>query len=530
MRTTSRRRHGGQGTAILLLVVLVAAGCGSTVSATGANSGEADGSTLDAGMAPTVPSGARPSDGGERTQEPAPSSGALTATPGQVDDSLGPVAGPSGSPTPTGSRPTTSPDTTAPSESSGPTPNAIPLGHGVTEDAVYIGYSSARDLSTVAGTLGIEGTNTGDIDGQVRAVVNDINGRGGLLGREIKLVNHDYKAAQSNREAQSQAACATWTQDHQVFAVMDTAGASDPVLEACLTERGVPLLSNWLTRSANAFARNPLVVGVSEMPMDDYVPAVVDRLAAQDFFTSWDTVRGREGTIQPIKIGLTHFDNEVGNTYAELLRGRLAEHGYEVAAEESHSEDLSDNAASTSSAVLRFKAEGVTHVFNANLFFYQQAENQDYHPRYAIDDYISTPQLLAENVGPSQLHGALGAGYQPLAEVADPADPTLATARCRELMNKAGHDTSSQFTFTVMLGVCDPFGLLEAGLDASRDLTATGLVRGIESLGSGFVPGATYNTFFSPTRHAGANGVRDFVYDDTCRCFTFPDSTIHPVE
>ncbi len=100
-----------------------------------------------------------------------------------------------------------------------------------------------------------------------------------------------------------------------------------------------------------------------------------------------------------------------------MLRAALARHKLTLNEVERHGIDVSANAASTSAAVLRLKAQGITHMFNANLLFYQGAGSQRLHPRYAVDDTIDTPQLLAQNVGKEQLHGAMGAGYQPLNEV-----------------------------------------------------------------------------------------------------------------
>ena len=396
---------------------------------------------------------------------------------------------------------------------------------------VLIGYPTSRDLSAVASNVGIAGADTGDLDAQASILAADINSRGGLLGHRIVLVNHDISTAQATSDpaAAAQAACTDWVQDHHVFAVADTAeglGAS-PGLRDCLTKAKVPLISNGGFSDAD-YASSPLFASPSSMTLDRYLPAVVDRLVAQGFFGKWDAIQGKSGTA-PVKIGAQSFDNEQGRHYIAVLRKALARHGLTLDQVESHSSDVSANAASTSSAVLRFKAQGVTHIFNANLLFYKDSDSQSYHPRYAIDDTVPTPQLLAKNVGKSQLHGAMGVGYQPLAEVEGAPDIGPAATRCFWLMRKGGQSTSAQFTRTVMANVCDNFFLLEAAFKSSGVLTPTGMITGVSRLGTAFKSAFTYQPGFSTNKHYGANRVRDFVYSDVCGCFTYPSTTTYQV-
>src|SRR5690349_22550034 len=85
--------------------------------------------------------------------------------------------------------------------------------------------------------------------------------------------------------------------------------------------------------------------------------------------------------------------------------------------------------AQISSAVLKFRSDGVTHVLIwddngvATLFFMQQADNQGYRPRYGINSG-NNMQVVAQVVSKSQLTGATGIGWTPAFDIANADSPT----------------------------------------------------------------------------------------------------------
>ena len=257
----------------------------------------------------------------------------------------------------------------------------------------------------------------------------------------------------------------------------------------------------------------------------------MDRLAAQGFFRPWDARAGDPGTA-PVKIGVQAFDNEQGRHYVALLDRALRKHGFRVDERDLHSTDVGENASATSAAVLRFAARGVTHVFNANVLFYKDAESQGYYPRYALDDTIATPALMAQNVGrpgvKGPLHGAMGAGYLPAYEVPDPKDVSPAATRCKQMMTKAGEDLSQSLTLVLVLHVCDAMTFLDAAMESGGELSGAGMQRGLASL-RGYESTVTYSGRPTATNHDGASRIRDFVYDDPCGCFVFPTPTTYAV-
>jgi hypothetical protein len=213
---------------------------------------------------------------------------------------------------------------------------------------------------------------------------------------------------------------------------------------------------------------------------------------------------------------------------AKLYRNALARHGLRITAESEHGVALSSNASQTQADVLKFQTEGITHMLNPNVLFYEDAESQHYHPRYEIDDTISA-SLMATVAPKAQLHGAMGVGFIPSLEVPDPPDTTPAATRCMALMRAAGEDTTNITARAVMLNECDGLFLLQQALARSRQLSVAGLHAGVAALGSTYRPTLTYASRFPTGSHAGAGVVRDFVFDDAQGSFVFPDHVLHPV-
>jgi hypothetical protein len=222
------------------------------------------------------------------------------------------------------------------------------------------------------------------------------------------------------------------------------------------------------------------------------------------------------------------FDNADGRHVVDVTRRALAAHNLKLDEVEAHSTDLNDNSSSTSAAVLRFRAKGITHVIDANLIFFQTADSQDYHPRYVIQDTINTPALLAKNVSASQLHGSMGAGYLPLYEVDDPRDPSAEATRCKAMMRAAGEDTSQAIALAVMLHACDAVFFLEKALTAGGAITPAALRAGSAALGP--IPShLTYGTLVATGKRDGASRIRDFEYVDACSCFRHSSTVTYPV-
>jgi hypothetical protein len=405
-------------------------------------------------------------------------------------------------------------------------------GQGFTQDVVYIGVGTANDFNALAGSLGVEGVSyDGDPRDWLNAVAADVNRHGGLAGRTVVPVAHDYNSAQllNDPATANEAACADWTQDHHVFAVALAGMIAEDALLQCLAKTGTPLIMpggglDYPLHYAESYRRFPLFFNVGQMLGDTFDRIAYRRLKARGFFTPWDTVRGKPGTAaNPVKVGFIGFDDHDGDLELASIKRQLARNGVGLSDADvvRCPRSLSTGISCQQSTVLKFASAGVTHVLGAGTTFLTTADRQQYRPRYFID---VEPRLFAANAPANQLVGAMGEGYVPVMDVEPrdvPGDPTPATAYCKEVMKAAGQATDDPTTLWLQYLVCDEFYFLKAAVDAIGGLGSTALRSGFERLGSRQESAVTWGTSFGPTMHASATVLRDIAYRSDLKRFVY---------
>ncbi len=405
------------------------------------------------------------------------------------------------------------------------------MGRGITQTEVLIGIASS-DVDTYAKTLGLS-VATGDTKAQVNAIVRDINHRGGLLGRQIRLVWYKASTADelNNPQIVDQAACAAWTQDSHVFAVVGPGGvAVDNLLLACLAKANTPLIgvaNPWeldgLPIYQGIYETNPNFFNIGAILGETWDRVVMARLVARNFFQSWDTLKGMRGTA-PMRLGMILPDTPDGNYALNSIRGQLARYGIKPWDVVRTSGDLSQRTSQAQSAELQFRTEGITHVFGASLPFMTTANGQHYYPRYLIPLTAATYSATAPA---DELRGSMGESYLPALDVnqaQSPGPPTAATTHCEKLMAAAGETPTYGNTSWVMDSFCDGFYFLQAAISRSGSLSNRGLQQGLDSLGSTFPSAVTWTTNLGPGHHASVETVRDLEYHSSsggCGCFEY---------
>lgn len=396
----------------------------------------------------------------------------------------------------------------------------------MTAEKVYIGMSTAEDASQFADALGLRGLSGGDAKAQAQALVKDIERRGGLGGRKIEIVWHDYNTAQlvSDPATANQAACATWTEDNKVFAVL---GLYDPTLVECLHKSDTPLINagaSWDLQAvfvySHVYKRYPNYFLLGGMLGERFDRMSIGRLVARNFFQKWDTRAGQPGA-QPMKLGLMMPDTANGRLSVANIKRELARVGITPASENLYSpEGLGIQG--QQSSVLKFRTDGVTHVIGAALPFMNTAESQAYYPRYFIDVGM---YLIAQNAPPSQLRGAMAESLQPTSDVPsdqDPGDTSPAATYCKKIMKDANLENPERIAQWSQQVVCDQLLFLKDAVDRSGELTTSGLRRGLEALGSR--PSAlTWTSYLGPGEHASGRSMRDLEYRPDCSCFGYVD-------
>jgi hypothetical protein len=269
-----------QGRAGLAGLLLLLAACGSTVSADGEVRG-APGLQAEAPpelggpVAPVVGSG--PDDAGS----PGPDA---SAGIGSVAEPLAP--GSDGATVQGGSQATAR--TTGVSRPRGAGTKPVSAHPGVSDTKIFVGLS--RDRSTDP-AVSLGATIPRPPADQIRdALIAHFNKGGGLAGRQLTPVYHEYRSSSKTYAQTQQEACSTFTEDTPVFVALNagTFGlqTEDMTYQNCMAKAGVATIGSAATRGDSlAYRRLPSMIDVSGINYTRIARMYVDTLAARGFLT-----------------------------------------------------------------------------------------------------------------------------------------------------------------------------------------------------------------------------------------------------
>jgi len=354
---------------------------------------------------------------------------------------------------------------------------------------------------------------------ELQALVSWINAHGGMGGRQVKADIFMNDPTVGSFDSQGQEACAHFSEDRKVDAVISGAlGASD-VLAACLAQHKTPLVWSNPHMITNAFA-DPILEYLYRPsgPNGDRLAFAVDVLANAGFF--------KPGA----KIALAHYDNGAANFVArKVYEPALRRHGLTVTFDFAMSDAKSagqaaDSSAEASAAVLQMKRTGIDHVLfvpsdgGVPLLFLVAAESQNYRPRYGMTTF-DNPFFLSSNLPAAQLQNAQVVGWSVATDTDQTHDPRpkdSPSRQCHAIEAAAGH----QFNFPIE-GWCNMLFFLKAALDAQPEGSPAAIRRAVEAFGEGYPSRSGFGTRFAPGRHDGLREVRRMVFDGGTSRFTY---------
>ena len=491
-----------------IAVAMVLAGCGSTVGGVGTSQasgvGDGTGSGVSAGSPSAMPNPLATGQAAGVLQMTTSTSGAGAAGPQTSVGTSGVVAGST-------------------------TYGAIPLsGRGWDRNFIYIGETTQKDVQTVAQSFGVNSVDTGDQQADTEAIINTFNAKGGLFGRKLKGNYFDIKTT-GNAETQAQAACTHFTQDRPVVAVFQAALASDtPSFRSCMAKAQVPVIAGGgQAFDDQVFSELKGYYTLAPFPSwNPFAPTLAKRLEAQSYFTPWDTTNGAKG-VAPVKVGFFCPDTPIGRRVGGLVAKAFAAVGHAP----SDYYYYGNGEGEASSAALKFKSSGVTHIVACDLPLFvlmTAAESQHYRPRYAISTF-NTPALFLEGVSPAaQLAGSVGVGWAPTLDVASARDPGSlpAAKRCAADAKKYGvsYPPQRRFAQAFLYDSCDIIGLIVASMRQVGALTGPAIRDGLGIVGGRFDLALSFASMLSPTQHGVPGAVRDISYEGTCSCYKYRDA------
>ncbi|MHB8464253.1 MAG: hypothetical protein ACYDD7_05390, partial [Acidimicrobiales bacterium] len=192
--------------------------------------------------------------------------------------------------------------------------------------------------------------------------------------------------------------------------------------------------------------------------------------------------------------------------------------------------DASSASGQMSSAVLRFRSAGVNHVLltpsggTSELFFTNEANSQSYYPRLALND--SYPLAATAAIAPAaSLSGAIGIGWKPGGDAVSTSDMTSwekenpsdpARSLCEQIYRGKNNGQPAPYA------LCDTLFFLQAALDKASSMSPTGLLAGVEALGTSWPTANGYGpTQFGPSRYDGGAQIRPLKYNPSAGRFTY---------
>jgi hypothetical protein len=489
--------------AVAALAVVALTSCASTVQVRSATGGD-----LPVGGPDGAP-GASPSSAGQLSGSPVtglPGSGTTVAGPGRT---LTPSGAP-GAPRPVG-RPGT---------------GLVPAhGPGVTDTTVYFGVAYNSQRSATALALGAAGAASSyNIRDVVNVVVRYANSHGGFAGRKLEAVFYDSNGADA-QTADGQA-CATWTQDHKVFAL---AGGSD-ARDAC-AEGAHAVAIGAGSATATTYQRFPHLVDPDTMRLDRLAAATAKGLHRAGYFTgklglvTWDHPDYRyavkHGYLPALKaVGV----QPVATAYLSPPQSPAA---------------LPDMAAAVANYVTKFRSQGIDHViiqdgpagFCADgcqtLVWMNQAKSQGWYPRYGQNSHNAPGSPIMPS---DQMDHALAVDSSDV----DPRNdagwrPNTARQLCFKIQRDAGYPVEGNAVDQAFAALyCDQVFFLQRVVNSLSVLDADAFVEAVARLGSSFPTAFVYGSKFVPGRRDGASLVRTEEYFDSCKCLKYLTAPYDP--
>lgn len=375
------------------------------------------------------------------------------------------------------------------------------------------------------GEFGVEGGPSSDQGVWIRAIVDWINANGGMGGRQVELVHHVTESLNGSFDQQAERACAFFTEDNDVVAVVSGARVPTLNLVDCLARHDTPLVWDFHFMADRAT--------FDAYPDHLYMPSMV----AADRLGVWIDAIAGAGFLDGGVVGVARYDTPIHDRFTnDVLAPALARNGSGITEQAAFSgaagaASAADLSAQATNAIVRFRSRGVNRVVFVPtsavmpLLFFAAAEAQGYRPRYSFTTY-DVPAFQNDNVPrPEQFDGTIAFGWTPAGDVAFAQQPQPLpppAQLCVDITREAtptGNGSVRRF--------CDGLFFLKHLFDNGAEPTTAGIRRGADALGAAFASPWTFATAFGPGRHDGAAVGRLLVYDlDGCECFTYAGGDI----
>jgi hypothetical protein len=355
----------------------------------------------------------------------------------------------------------------------------------------------------------------GDGELEAKALVADLNERGGIRGRKVLGFYARVNPASADPAAAYIAGCTKLTEDHKVDVVITVLN---------VTQGFVDCVANHRT----------LVINESFNPGDDHLLKQHKDWLFSPSLMSLD--RGTELLLRQLKeagglgkgtkVGVVVNGNDpqlprVSNRVVKRLLSAWKVPFVEQVVRGTNSTDIAG-------AVLRFRSDMVNRVvFVApngliQLQFMTFAEDQGYRPKYSFWDPDS-PKFVSESVPDEQARNISGFGALPVSDVPPSQYPTTpGEKRCLAIFTKAGEPSQNRNSNLASTLYCEAVWAYEAAaVKITGRITAPLWRAAYRALGRSYRPLSTFGVDFGNGRNDNADLYRTLAWSDRCSCVKF---------
>ena len=324
----------------------------------------------------------------------------------------------------------------------------------------------------------------------LKAGVAQLNADGGLAGCQVDMITYRFPASTSDWGQESQKECAAFTQDATVFAVYGVGGLENQVGLDCYVKAKLPFF-------ATGQLYQPTCDDLTKGAPYIYYPNGVASCRFASLVGLWN----KAGLFsKDAKVGILAMDDGTGQgdyvankIYAPALKKLKLP--YEIVSYHgaSSGEDFANTGATMSSAILKFKADGINTVIftpggpQGPAGFIPLATSQQFFPAYGLN--TSDSLGLAAAVGATGIKKGIAVSWQitdlPL-QLQQSLPANSAITEC------ATWTQPSQTTLTGVNAYCDFLHLLQESVGKAKDLEPATIRKGIDALGTTFKASTTY--------------------------------------
>jgi hypothetical protein len=390
--------------------------------------------------------------------------------------------------------------------------------------------TGTSNASSYGASLG----NTLSEHGIDQALVDALNKQGGISGHQINAVYAGTDTGTTNWDSDFQAACATFTQDHHVAAVLGYEFTYEPDFESCLAHGGIPHLSDGFNVPSNAvldaypYFWSLAVPTIGQRNLEKFEGAI-----RSGFLTKKDTL----GVVLDQCPGTVAAWNSQVEPY-------LKAHGIPMASPATFGCATGNNAGTVSevgqaaNTLLRFRSAGVNRiafvaVSEAPVLFIAAtaAQAQGYHPGWIVSS-LGQLAVIGGQSPAQQMANTRGYGWMPSQDVPPALAPpkNAAQKRCLGLLGSQGVHPQTAADFGYAYNVCEPIFLYIDALKADGgNPSGAAVSTAIAGIGTHFqsLINLDGKSEFSSARRNDAPGVyREVAWSGGCHCFRYQGPTL----